>query len=161
MVKLHRLGIAGIASLVPWLALLIAAEIADDGPAFVRAPAAGLLYLGFVAWPCLLPLAAARAVATRLAVLVVLTSVAAFAGWQMATIEDGQAGLAVLFVPYVAIPLGVVLWTVEVIVAHRRARAGEAEGGRTTAGVPERVAALIVDVAIAAAVLIVPLTMLS
>ena len=161
MIKLHRLAISVVASLVPCLTLLVAAEIADDGPAFVRAPAAGLLYLGFVALPCLLPLAAARAALTRLAVLVVLTSVAAWAGWQMATIDDGQAGLAVLFVPFVAIPLGVVLWTVEVIVAHRRGRAGDADGGLTTAGVPERLAALVVDVAIAGAVLVAPLTMLS
>ena len=160
MIKLHRLEFAGIASLVPWLALLVAGEITDDGPAFARAPAAGLLYLGFVALPCVLPLAAARAALTRLAVLLLLTSVAAYAGWQMATIEDGQAGLAVLLVPYVAIPLGVVLWTLEVIAAHRRGRR-DADGGLTTAGVPERLAALIVDVAIAGAVLIAPLTMLS
>ena len=161
MVKLHRLGIAGIASLVPWLALLVAAEMADEGPASVGAPPASVLYLylAFVALPCLLPLAAARAALTRLAVLVVLTVVAAYAGWQMATIEDGQAGLAVLLVPYVAVPLGVVLWTVEVIAAHRRAGAGD--GGVTTAGVSERLAALIVDVVITGAVLVAPLTMLS
>ena len=159
MINLRRLGTAGIASLVPWLALLVAAEIAYDGPASVRP--AGLLYLGFVALHCMLPLAAARAALTRLVVLVVLTSIAAYAGWQMATIDDGQAGLAVLLVPLVAVPLGVVLWTGEVIAAHRRSRAGDADGGLMTAGLPERLAALFVDVAVAGAVLIAPLTMLS
>lgn len=73
------------------------------------------LYLGFVALPSLLPLAAARAGVMRAAVLVLMTGVAVLA---VAT-DDAQAGLAVFLVPYVAVPLAALLWIGQAVAASR------------------------------------------
>lgn len=61
--------------------------------------------LAAVALPSALPLAAARHRWVKLLVLVVMAATAALAGVLVVTTDDAQAGLAVLFVPYGAVPL--------------------------------------------------------
>ena len=148
-----------MASLIPWSAFLVVVAIVNDSAPPSGLLAAALPYLGFVALPSLAPIVAARARRTRLIVVVVMTAVAAAAGVLVATSDDAQAGLAVLWVPFVAIPLAVVLW-VGKRVADRRATPADEEPPRR-AGPSDRVAALVIDVAIVGAVLVVPLSAMS
>ncbi len=154
-----------VASLVPWAAFLLAATLARvwaDGTSLSRARlvAVSPVYLAFVALPSLLPLAAARPGLMRLVVLLVMTAVAAIAGVLVATNDDAQAGLAVFLVPYVALPLSVVLWLARAV--WSRWRAPPADGAEPSLATPsDRLAALVVDVAIMGALLVVPLTAMS
>jgi hypothetical protein len=71
---------------------------------------AGLpLYLAFVGLPSVFPFALARLVWVRAVVLLVMTATAATAGALIVTTDDPQAGVAVLIVAYVGVPLGVVI----------------------------------------------------
>lgn len=119
-------------------------------------------YLGFVALPSLLPLAAAQRGMMWIAVLIVMTAVAAFAGILVVTTDDAQAGLAVLFVPYVAVPLAGVLWIGEAVATRRTvaARPRDTEGP-SPARLSERLAALTIDAIILGAALVAPLTAMS
>ena len=58
--------------------------------------------------------------ATQLAVTLVMTGVAVFAGIEVATIDDGQAGLAVIYVPMVASPLVGVVRVCQAVEARLR-----------------------------------------
>jgi hypothetical protein len=150
-----RAWTAAAGSLVPWAALLAAVTLVDGPPAepgVVAAP-----YLVFVALPSFLAALAGRSAAVQVLVLVVLTAVAAWAGVEMATTEDAQAGLAVLLVPFVALPLGVAVAVGSEVAAVRRAGHGSAR----RAAVSERLAALAVDVILTGAVLWVPAVALS
>jgi hypothetical protein len=155
---------AALASLIPWFAFLVAASVADAwvddrSGSLAGLAAAAPLYLGFVALPSMLSLLAARTAVTRLIVLVVMTAVAAMSAVLVATSDDAQAGLAVLWVPYVAIPLAVLLW-VGHAVAARRACMLNAES-LAPAGPSDRLAALAIDVAILGSGLLFPLTAMS
>jgi len=146
---------SGYASLIPWAAFVLATALADVWVDYKSISVAGLvtaapLYLVFVALPSALPLAAARSRSLWLAVLVVMTGVAAIAGVLVVTTDDAQAGLAALWVPFVAIPLAGVLWVGQTVMERR--------SGRRAAGLPVRLAALAIDVVIVGAVLVVPLT---
>ena len=101
---------AALASLLPWAAFLVATALADRWVDHTSGSFAGLVasapwYLGFVAAPAYLPLAAARHRLVRIAVLVVMTATAGTAGVLVVASDDAQAGLAVLVVSYVALPL--------------------------------------------------------
>lgn len=156
-----------LASLVPWAAFLVATALADRWVQYKSGSLAGLVrsapfYLGFVALPSALPIAAARAGVMRLGVVVVMTAVAAVAGVLVVTTDDAQAGLAVLLVPMVAIPLGLVLWIGYAVTARRPTAGPPPEpAGSAPAGLSDRLAALAIDVAILTAALIVPLTSMS
>jgi RDD family len=155
---------AAVGALVPWAAFLIALAVVDAGRDHGSGSLAGLaavapVYLGFVALPSLFPLLAARAGARRLAVLVVMTAVAATSAVSMATSDDAQAGLAVLLVPYVAIPLAVVVWAGEAVAARRMPPLHAEPLAAATAS--DRLAALAIDVAILGASLLFPLTAMS
>ena len=117
-------GAAALASLIPWAVFLIAASAADTwvddrSGSLSGLAAAAPFYLGFGALPSMLPLLAARTAVTRLVVLAVMTGVAATSAVLVATTDDAQAGLAVLWVPYVGIPLGVLLWVGRAVAARR------------------------------------------
>ena len=150
-----------LGSLIPFVAFL-GVSLADLGlgsllDLIVWSP----FYFGFVALPSLLPLAAARRGAVWLAALFLMTLVALVAGLAMVTSDDAQAGLAVLVVAYVALPLAGVLWLGD-RVAWRRTearRAQEAEFG--AAQVSDRLAALAIDVVILGAALLAPLSAIS
>ncbi len=121
-------GAAALASLVPWAAFLLAATVADtwvDGRSgsLGGLAAAAPFYLGYVALPSMLPLLAARTSTTRLVALAVMTAVATASAVVVATHDDAQAGLAVLWVPYVAIPFAVVLLVGHAVVARRTSMA--------------------------------------
>src|SRR5688572_9597159 len=90
-----RMWSAALASLAPWLALLVTIALAEDGVGLDDVVAAAPLYLGFVALPSAIAIGAGRTVVSQVAVTLVMTGVAVFAGIQVATIDDGQAGLAV------------------------------------------------------------------
>jgi hypothetical protein len=99
-----------LGSLVPWTALLVTISLAEDNLQVDVLPAAALLWLGFVALPSMVAIVVGRSAVTRVAVTVVMTAVAVFAGVEMAAIDDGQAGLAVILVPMVAYRLAGVVW---------------------------------------------------
>lgn len=82
--------------------------------------------VGFVGVPAMLPLAAARAGWVRGGVLLAMTAVATLAGTLVITIDDAQAGLAVLLVGYLAVPLTVTLWLFRAVSTFRRAAARRA-----------------------------------
>jgi hypothetical protein len=156
-----------LASLVPWAAFLGATVLTDLWVDYKSASYGGLaasapFYLGFVALPSLLPLAAARRGAMWIAVLVVMTAVAVGAGILIVTTDDAQAGLAVLWVPLVALPLAGVLWIGEAVTQRRTAAERPREApAPSRAGLSDRLAALTIDVVILGAGLVAPLTAMS
>jgi uncharacterized RDD family membrane protein YckC len=117
---------------------------------------AAAFYLVFVGLPSLAPIAAARSLWARLAATAIMSATAAFAAFQMVTIDDGQAGLAVIWVPLMAFPLAIVLWIGQKLV-HRPK---DSEPGRA-ASASDRAAALIVDAIVLNAVVLGPLWALS
>ncbi len=153
------------ASLVPWLALLVSITVADYATNDHSVSLVGLAFaapfsLGFVALPSYFPLAAASPGWMRRLVLAVMTAVATFAGVSVVTTDDAQAGLAVLWVPLVAVALGVVLWVVRVARSSREASASRpgACAAPTFATMSERLAALAIDVMVVGAVVTVPVS---
>ena len=110
-----------IGALVPWVVFLVsvptASAFVDDRSVDVREfLSAALVYLGFVALPSLLPVAAARAGAMRMAATLLMAVVAGVAGVLIVTTDDAQAGLAVLVVPYVAVPLALLLLVLRALI---------------------------------------------
>ncbi|MBA2624865.1 MAG: RDD family protein [Acidimicrobiia bacterium] len=120
------------------------------------------LYLPFVALPSFLPLVIAHHPVLKAIVLVVLTVTAAWAGVAQATSESSTAGLLVLWIPYVAIPLAAMVWLGQAVAARhgRRGRTTEA-ADMLGATVSDRLAALVIDAALVGAALFVPLRGLS
>jgi hypothetical protein len=156
------------ASLVPWAAFLAAMAITDiwvdyKSMSLVALIAASPVYLGFVALPSLFPLAAAPPGWMRLTVLTVMTAVAVIAGVLVVTSDDAQAGLAVLLVPYVGVPLGAVIWVARTAMNARRTTSPErGEDAVSSPATPsDRLAALAIDITVVAAMLVVPLTAMS
>jgi hypothetical protein len=97
-----------VLALVPWathlLTMEVAAALAGRDVALGRLVAAAGPYLAFTALPSWIALQATRPGRLRLVVLLLLAGVAAWAGHQQVTSESSTAGLAVLLVPYVALP---------------------------------------------------------
>ena len=125
---------SALASLIPWAAFLFAMVAADlfvdyKSTSLVGLVASAPAYLGFVALPSLLPLIAARRGVMWVAVLVVMTAIAAVAGVLVVTTEDAQAGLAVLWVPLLAVPMAGILWIGQTA-AERRPNAWRAPGAQ-------------------------------
>jgi hypothetical protein len=100
-----RVWFAVLGSLVPWAALLMTIALAEASVGIGDLGGAAVFSLAFVALPSAVAIAAGRTRATQVAVALVMAGVAVFAGVQVATIDDGQAGLAVFYVPMVAFPL--------------------------------------------------------
>lgn len=118
-------------ALVPWVAFLVTAPVADlfvqDRSVRLGGLAASApLYLAFVALPSVLPLALARHRTVRATVVLFMTAIAVVASTSIVVTDDAQAGLAVLLVGAAAIPLAVVVGVGEALVAglRRRARRG-------------------------------------
>jgi hypothetical protein len=102
------------AAVIPTLAFYIGVLAADTQVDFKSLSASGMvaglpLYLAFVGLPSVFPFALARLVWVRAVVLLVMTATAATAGALVVTTDDAQAGLAVLIVAYVGVPLAVVI----------------------------------------------------
>jgi hypothetical protein len=112
---------AALGSLAPWLALQVTIVLAEGTLHEESLVGRAVLSLFFVAAPSMMAIAAGRSSETRLAVTVVMTAVAVFAGLQVATIDDGQAGLAVFYVPMVAFPLAGVVAGCEAALDRYRA----------------------------------------
>jgi hypothetical protein len=114
-------------ALVPGVAYVAAAtagEVAVDGGPLVvlTIPVLAAGSAIFVAAPAFVALAAARHWLVRAVVLAVVTATAAVAGVLVTTSDDAQAGLAVPWVPYVALPLALAAWLGHAVVAARRRR---------------------------------------
>ena len=111
-------------ALVPWLAFLAATVVAD---AFVDRTSLSLtglvlsspFYLAFVALPSLAPIAIAQQPPTRVGAVVVMTGAAAVAGTLVVTTDDAQAGLAVLLVPVIAVPLALFIGIAQAVTDRR------------------------------------------
>jgi hypothetical protein len=86
-----------------------------------------LFYLALVGAPSLLAVWTAPA-RGMLPTLVIMTLVAAIAGWLVAATDDAQAGLAVLVVPYVALPLAVLFSSARLVATLWRRRGTEVTG---------------------------------
>jgi len=110
----------------------------------------------FVVPPAFVALVVARLRVVRHAVTAAVTAAAVLAGVLVATTDDAQAGLAVFWVSYVALPLALVVWLVDKAVDARRTRAGTTHGWPAPLG--DRLAALVIDVALVGGALAVPLT---
>lgn len=152
-----------VASLVPTAMFMAAVAIADVSGDLRSVSALGLLaaapvYLLWVSLPSLLPISATRSLVARAGVTVIMGGVAAWAGVLVVRTDDAQAGLAVLLVPYVAVPLGLALW-ISRSVAERRV-VGNSDL-LEPAQVTHRIAALLIDIAVVAGVLLLPVTGLS
>jgi hypothetical protein len=159
---------AAAASLVPRAAFLAAIAITDiwvdyKSISLVALIAASPVYLGFVALPSLFPLAAAPPGWMRLTVLTVMTAVAVIAGVLVVTSDDAQAGLAVLLVPYLGVPLGALVWVARTAMNARRTTSPERgeDAVSSLARPSDRLAALAIDITVVAAMLVVPLTAIS
>ena len=116
-------------SLIPTLAFFVPTAIAgawgDDELSSLQGVGGTLLFcLGFITFPCLLALVAARPGTARRVTLILLTLLAAGAAAAVLLVEDAQAGLNVLLIPGVALPLALVLWVSRVF-TRRRAGAPE------------------------------------
>jgi len=112
-------------ALVPWAPFVLVLLVdgwASDGPVtLLGLVPASILYLAFVALPCLFPLTVASWRWLRYTVAVVMTAVAVSAAVAMVSSDDAQAGLFVFIVASVALPLGGVIWVArEVVAAQRR-----------------------------------------
>jgi hypothetical protein len=104
-----RLGTSALASLIPCAGFIAAVEVAvlsveNKSTSLGGHIASAPLYLAFVALPSLLPIAVARRGLMWISVVIVMSAVAVAAGIAVATTDDAQAGLAVLWVPFVAEP---------------------------------------------------------
>lgn len=123
----RRLALALPASVLPLVAYEVLALVADARASdHIRLVADDPLFVLSVTWrfvsvPTLFVLVASWHRVTFAGVLAVMTAVAAMAGYLVATIDDAQAGLAILYVPFVAIPLGTAVALAEAI-AYRVAR---------------------------------------
>ena len=71
--------------------------------------AGAALIVATIVVPCAFALSSAWVDVLRFVILVALTTVAFFAARLIAGSDDAQAGLAILLVPYVAVPTGIVL----------------------------------------------------
>ncbi len=146
------------------VALIVAASAASaQAPPLSSWVAVGFGYLGLIGIPGSISQLAARLGATHIACFVVVTATAVGAGLAMGSSEDAQAGLAALLVPSVGIPLACVVLVGESVLI-RRSVVVDPEPlvmRDQRAALSERLAALLVDLVLAAAVLVVPLTMLS
>jgi hypothetical protein len=168
----QRLLTAALAALVPAVVFNVVSVLSadptrltlDDGLTGV------LISLGVVWVLSLIPLAVSRHVVAFAGVLVVMTCVAAVAGYLVVTIDDAQAGLAILYVSYVALPLAMAVGLIQAVVggAERRrwwrahpvgSPAVPTDTAPARAGL--RVAALLIDTLALGAVLAYPLTSLS
>lgn len=158
---LARVGWFTATAVATTIALLLAANAADHRSLTSGWPAA-VVYLGFVGLPGAISVGVARFQLSRIACFVIMTVVGFWAGWSMGASEDAQAGFAALWVPFIGVPLaGLVL--IGEGVAVRRAGVFDPYPIDTREGraaLPDRVGALLLDLALAAAILAVPLTML-
>lgn len=157
-----RIGWFAATAVSTTVALLLAANAAEDRSLTSGWPAA-IFYIGFVGVPGAISAGIARFRFTRIACFVVMTGVGFWAGWSMGSSESSTAGLAALLVPFVGIPLaGAVLIGEGVAVRRAGVPAPDPIDMREErAALQERLGALLVDLVLATAVLVVPLTMLS
>lgn len=137
--------------------------LGDRSTSLVLLPASVPVSIGFVALPSFLPLAVARHRATKIVVLALMTSTAVIAGVLVETTDDAQAGLAVLWVPYAAVPLAAAIWIGQSVVTYRQQlRVSEHRSTMLVpAGPSDRLAALAIDVVVVGGALVFPLTALS
>ena len=160
---LERPAGALVATLVPTATFIAAVAVADVWVDFRSVSLRGLLgatpiYLAIVSLPSLLPISATRSSRARVVATVFMAVVAAWAGALAIATDDAQAGLAVLIVPYVAVPLGLVLWIGRSLAERRAAGDGDR---LELAHTSHRMAALLIDVAFLATVLFVPVRALA
>ena len=113
--------------LLPWIAfeggLLGAVALVDHAELSWRGWLAGAPFsVVFVAGPSLAPMVAPRRGWVGWIALALMTAVALAAGVAIAVSDDAQAGLAVLWVTYAALPLAGLIWAVQRYADDRRAR---------------------------------------
>jgi hypothetical protein len=148
--------------LVPPLAahvVLVVGQVASSGAGGLLALVTGLPLAAIVGVLTVPPIAVAGSGRLRLAVVAVMTVVATVSAGFVVTSDDAQASLAILWVPFAAVPFAVATW-VGRLVARRRPGPAPVVGERA-ASAEVRVAALLVDVVLVGTVLVWPLSTLS
>jgi hypothetical protein len=119
-------------------------------------------YLLVVGGPSALVVAAAEHRRVAAAGVVVMSVVAVSAGVTMAASDDAQAGLAVLLVPMVGLPMALAVWVGESVAARRAADRGTPRDRvLVPADLRTRLCAFAIDVVATGLVLYVPVTVLS
>jgi|GEM_PF-4760129 len=144
-------------------ALLLAAIAADDRSRSAGGAGLWAAYLVFVGVPGAIAAGVARFKLTRAACFFVMTIIGFWAGWSMGSSNDAQAGAAALIVPFVGLPLAGVVLVIESVVT-RRSTIQDPDPlvmSDSRAAISDRLAALFIDLVLACAVLVVPLTVLS
>ena len=121
----------------------------------------GPFLAAFIVMPSLFPIFVARGFRARMLTVAAMTAVAIFAAVAMVTSDDAQRGLAVLYVPYAAIPLGFLLLIARSVGdrIRRRNSPGPPVAGRPQqpASTAERFSALLLDAILLGAPMFLPL----
>jgi len=108
-----------VQSLLPTAAFVAPTLIADAWADDQTIGGILLFSLGFITIPALLAIAAARPGRTRAAVVGVLTLLAGAAAAVVLTSNDAQAGIAVVWIPVIALPLALLLFVVRIATRRR------------------------------------------
>lgn len=171
----HQPRDAALKSLVPAAAFLLSLAAAKPWTDPGSFSLLGLVLVapfvaGYVSAPCFLVLVAARAGVMRVLVLVSMTAVAVVTGIRLAANDDAQAGLEILLVPVMAVPLAGAVWIGQAVFAHwsRTRRSADWSGLPSDAArepdparPSDRLAALVIDVLVIGGVLSFPMTAMS
>jgi hypothetical protein len=116
-------------SLVPTVGFYLAMKVADQFVEFGNIDnlsgklGAIPVYLGFISLPSLGPIAAARPGPMRQVATAIMTIVAVVACVLVIATDDAQAGLAVLLVPFTAVPLGLIVLAIRLALDRRERQA--------------------------------------
>jgi hypothetical protein len=118
------LGNIVLLSLLPTATFIIATVVAVQFSTYKHIAVSGtvpqlIISVMFVSGPCLVPISVAKPGIVRWCATALMTVVAAIAGALVITTDDAQAGLAVLWVPFAALPLAAAIGIGQAIAARR------------------------------------------
>jgi uncharacterized membrane protein SirB2 len=118
------LGNIVVLSLLPTAVFIIAMVVAVQFSTYKHIAVSGtvpqlIISVMFVSGPCLVPISVAKPGIARWCATALMTVVAAIAGALVIMTDDAQAGLAVLWVPFTALPLAAAIGIGQAIAARR------------------------------------------
>jgi hypothetical protein len=118
------LGNIVVLSLLPTAVFIIAMVVAVQFSTYKHIAVSGtvpqlIISVMFVSGPCLVPISVAKPGIARWWATALMTVVAAIAGALVIMTDDAQAGLAVLWVPFTALPLAAAIGIGQAIAVRR------------------------------------------